>query len=124
MKTTSFALLSLLAGLVAGTARAESRVYANIEIRPTPVAIAPVVAPVIPRYAPGHAAPRYNAPRGYWQDVTVRNWVPDRWIVMPGRHGRSVRVFEPGHFVYSTDRVWVDNRGGNHREGRMYGWNR
>lgn len=125
MKTTSLAVLSLLAGLFASGARAESRVYANIDIHSGAGAVSPVIPS--PYYAHGYArvpAPRYDAPRGYWREVTVRNWVPDRWVVTPTRRGHPVRVFEPGHYIYSTDRVWVENRRGEFSDRRMDRWSR
>lgn len=128
MKTTTFAVLSVLAGLVAHGARAESRIFAGIDFHSRPRLVAPVVVPSPtafhpPAYAP-LPMPRYGATRGYWRDVTVTNWVPERWAVSRDRRGRSVRVFEPGHYVYSTDRVWVDDRRDHHPARRMNRWNR
>jgi hypothetical protein len=129
MKATALAFMSLLAGLVVSTSRAETGAYASVDVQSGPVVAAPVGVPMmpLPRYAPGYATVppvRYEAPRGYWRDVTVRSWVPDRWIVTPGRHGRTVRVFEPGHFVCSTDRVWVESRRGDDFGRHMDRWNR
>jgi hypothetical protein len=50
---------------------------------------------------------RPERPRGHWKVVTVREWIPARWSVEPGRHGRPVRRFEPGHYSYREERVWV-----------------
>ena len=63
---------------------------------------------------------------GYWKNVTVRHWVPDRWIVEYDRRGREYRRVIPGHYVLRTDRVWVsyDRHDRYDRYGRGYGYNR
>lgn len=69
---------------------------------------------------------------GYWKDVSVRTWVPGRWIIECDRYGREYRRRVPGHFVYRTDRVWVSHdrhdRGRYDRYDRYgrrgYGFNR
>ncbi len=119
MKRIAIALLAA-AGLAATTARADhdSRVTVRgsitigAPVAPVYVAPAPVYVPA-PRYAPPPPA------RGYWKEVTVKTWVPERWVVVHNRWGRPERVCEPGHFVYRTDRVWVDgrnDRGHDHRD--------
>ncbi len=66
--------------------------------------------------------------RGYWKDVTVKTWVPERWVVRHNRWGRPERYREPGYYAYRTDRVWVDGRGyDDRRDGRSgygYGYDR
>ena len=56
------------------------------------------------------------APRGYWEEVVVKTWVPERVVFSRDRWGRSVRVCEPGYFAYRTDRVWVDRDSHGHRD--------
>ena len=66
----------------------------------------------------GYEAPAYGytrvdscddrAPSGYWKEITVKTWVPERWIVTYDRRGREIRSCSPGYFTYRTDRVWVD----------------
>lgn len=84
----------------------------------------------------GHRAPIYTAPdvyapapvrhvapaRGYWQEVVVKTWVPERWSTSRDRRGRIVRVCEPAHYAYRTERVWVDTSHGS-RGHRGYGYN-
>ncbi len=130
MKRIAFALLATAAALAANSARADTRVSIGVNVggpsyRPAP----PVV------YAPAptvvYAPPVVVAPsRGYWKDVQVKTWVPERWVVRHNRWGRPERVCEPGYYAYSTNRVWVDGRSdhgrgnysygysGNHRDGR------
>jgi hypothetical protein len=135
MKRIAIALLFSAAALAANSARADTRVSVGINLgnpvyRPAPVVVAPapvVVAPA-PAYCPPPAAPVVYAPaRGYWKDVTVKTWVPERWVMSRDRFGRPVRVCEPGHFDYRTDRVWVDgrnDRGYSYDNGRGYGYDR
>jgi len=99
-----------LSGFVgfANTANAGSDVHVSIGfgVRPTPVVIAPGFhGPVAPVIVIGH---RREEPRGYWKEVVVKTWVPARWVVSYGHHGRAVRAYEPGYFAYNTERVWVD----------------
>lgn len=87
----------------------------------------------------GHDAPAYGynnrggevcnepvavAPRGYWKDVTVKTWVPARWVVSHDRRGREIRSLAPGYFTYRTDRVWVayNNHDRNYGGGYSYGY--
>lgn len=116
-----FAAVSGLAGL-ANTASAGTDIHLNIGFgaRPGPVIIAPryapvAVVPVAPVYGYGYAGAdaAYRdacpppAPRGYWTEVVVKDWVPATWIVTREHHGREVRTLRPGYFTYRTDRVWV-----------------
>jgi hypothetical protein len=72
-------------------------------------------APVVVEACPPPAVVYYNTPhsprRGYWQDSTVRVWVPARTVVTVDRWGRRIHHYEPGHYAYRTDRVWVESRG-------------
>ena len=125
MKPITVALLSVFAGLATVSARADhSRVNVDVGIsfgsnRPTPVYVAP---------APVHVAPvsHFTPARGHWENVTVKTWVPGRWVTSRDRWGRSVRFFEKGYFAYRTDRVWVDHRDGRFdrdgRPGYSYGY--
>jgi len=136
MKRIAIALLVSAAALAANSARADTRVSVGINMGTPVYAPAPrvVVAPAANYYAP--AVPVYNEPaRGYWKDVTVKTWVPERWVTSRDRWGHAVRVCEPGYYTYRTDRVWVDGRHDNgHHYGRddrntygndnRYGWNR
>jgi hypothetical protein len=101
MSRITFALLATAAALAAGSAaRADTRVSIGVNVgpvyRPAPPVVAYVPAPTV-----------VVAPRGYWKEVQVRTWVPERWIVRHNRWGRAERICEPGHYVYHTDRVWV-----------------
>ncbi len=57
-----------------------------------------------------HHRPDYR-PAGYWKEIVVKSWVPARGVRSHARHGRHVRVLEPGYFAFRTDRVWVGHRG-------------
>lgn len=103
MKRLALALLAT-AGLATTGARAghDSRVVVHADIS--------IGAPAY--RAPSHYvhAPRHYAPsRGYWKEVVVKTWVPERWVVRHDRWGRPFRHCEPGYFVYHTNRVWVDD---------------
>lgn len=54
--------------------------------------------------------------RGHRQWVTVRVWVPGRWIVRHDGYGRRERFYVRGHYEYRREYVIVDR----HR-GRGYG---
>jgi hypothetical protein len=112
MKTTTIALAALLAGFAASAARAGSQVYVGVNTGPLYRPEAPVYRTTAPAVIVQGAIPYYAAPapRGYWKDVTVKTWIPERWSMGRNQWGRPVRVFEPGHFAYATNRVWVDGR--------------
>jgi hypothetical protein len=127
MKRIAFAVVLAAAALAASSARADTRVSVGINVgtpvyRPSPPAVVVAPAPVV--VAPSHSygpppAVVYQSPtRGYWKDVTVKTWVPERWVMSRNRWGHSVRVCEPGYFAYRTERVWVDGR---HDNGHHYG---
>lgn len=104
MNRLALALLASAAALAA-TARADTRFSIGIHIggpthphfAPPPVVACPPAPTIV--YAPA---------RGYWQEVVVKTWVPERWVSSRDRFGRFVRICEPGYFTYRTDRVWVD----------------
>ena len=59
---------------------------------------------------------RYDHDRGYrpvgfWKEIVVKTWVPSCYVESRDWRGRPVRLLEPGHFAFRTDRVWVSNRG-------------
>lgn len=116
MKRITLALLATAAALAASSAHAETRVSIGVNVggrpdyRPAPPAVVYVPAPPAVVYAPAPS-------RGYYQDVTVKTWVPERWVSKHDRRGHHVRVCEPGYFTYHTDRVWVDGRSGHDSHG-------
>jgi hypothetical protein len=107
-----------LAGL-ATTANAgtDFKIRVNIGTPPPP----PIIVVEDHHRGRGHGHhPHHVAPRGYWKDVSVKVWVPSRWIVSRDRWGHEVRTHVRGHYTYRTDRVWVDtNR--DHGHGRHGG---
>lgn len=125
MKRITLALFATAAALAATSARADTRVSIGVNVgapvyRPAPPAVvyAPAPAPQVV-YAP---APVVVAPsRGYWKEVQVKTWVPERWIVRTNRWGRAERMCEPGYYTYRTDRVWIDARS-DHGRGYAYGY--
>lgn len=121
MNRIALALLATTAALSAASARADTRVSLGFNIgvpayRPAPPTVIYAPAPSVV-YAP--------PARGYWKDITVKTWVPERSYVRHNRWGRHERVIEPGYFTYTTDRVWVaaaDNCAP--APGHSYSWNR
>lgn len=112
MKPITCALAIVVAALGSATARADSRVNIGVEVNMGPTYGAPRYAPPAPSYYPAPAR-SYSPVRGHWEDVTVKTWVPERWVMGRDRWGRHVRVLEKGYFTYRTERVWVDShRGG------------
>jgi hypothetical protein len=126
---TKFVLASLFAAIsgfasFATPAKAGTDVHLNIRLGPP--------KPVIVVPARGHDGRGYGytnrdyrdtcpppAPRGYWKEVTVKVWVPARWVVSRDHCGREVRVYERAYPTYKTERVWVshDDRGHHHGRG-------
>jgi hypothetical protein len=122
MKRFAIALLVTAAALAANSARADTRVSIGVNMG------GPSYGPAVPVYAPPPAVVYAPAPaRGYWKDVSVKTWVPERWVSSRDRWGRPVRVVEPGYYTYRTERVWVDSsdrnyRGHDNRGGYSYGY--
>lgn len=129
MKPLTVAVLTVLAGFATTAAHADhSRVNVDVGItlgspRHAPVYVepAPVVVPAGHRHA--------SSSRGHWDTVTVKTWVPGRWVVSRDRWGRRHRFFENGYYTYHTERVWVEGRGRGRddRYGYHHGhraWNR
>ena len=109
MKTIALALLVSAAAVATSSAHADTRFSFGINVGiPSYRALPPVVecAPV--------------APRGYWKEIVVKTWVPERLVVRHDHWGRHERVWEPGYFTYRTDRVWIET---DHREHRDYAYN-
>jgi len=145
MKSLAIALVVSAAALAVSSARADSRVRIGVNIgtpvyhHPAPVIVsahAPTVVyapPPTVMYAPPPAIV-VAAPRGYWKEVQVKTWVPERWVVRHNRWGRAERYCEPGHFTYHTDRGWVETRPeygrsysyghDHHRNGHGYSYRR
>ncbi len=124
MKRIALALLASAAALAATTARADTRVSIGVNLGAPVYTPAPsvVYAPAPVMRAPAPAVVYAPPARGYWKDVTVKTWVPERWVMSRDRWGRPIRVCEPGHFAFTTNRVWVDTSHGPHGYG--YGYNR
>ena len=109
MKHFTIALLATAVAVAVSPARAESRFSIGVNLggpayRPTPPGIAFTPPPVVV-YAPA---------RGYWDEIVVQAWVPERWVITRDHRGRIVRICEPGYYTYRTDRVWIDNRNPGH----------
>jgi hypothetical protein len=135
MKRIAIALLVTAAGLAATSARADTKVRIGVNVGTPVYGPAPVVVahPPVMAYAPP-AVVVAPAPRGYWKEVQVRTWVPERWVVQHNRWGRPERYCEPGYFTYTTQRMWVETRDDHRHDYRhdsrhdsrdnRYGYNR
>ena len=130
MNRLTIAVVASAAALVASTARADTRVRMGVSVGVPVYSAAPVIvtapAPTVVYSAPPsvmYAPPAVivSAPRGYWKEVQVKSWVPERWLVRTNRWGRAERYCEPGYYVYRTERVWVDARP-DHRHVYAYGY--
>jgi len=118
MNRIALAVLATAAVIATGSARADTRFSLGVSVG------APAYCPPTVTYAPpptiAYAAP---SPRGYWKDVVVKTWVPERIVASRDRWGRPIRVCEPGYFAYRTDRVWVEERlEHSHRGALVYGF--
>jgi hypothetical protein len=121
---TKIVLASFIAALsgfsgLANTAKAGTDLHVSLNLGlPRPPV---VIVPGRGNDGPGHGYDRgydrgYDSrdrrdhgPRGYWKEITVKTWVPARWVVSRDRRGREFRTMEKGYFTYRTDRVWVSN---------------
>ena len=117
MKPSTLALLAAAAALAATSLSADTRISLGVNFggpayRPAPpvVVYAPPAAVMV---APPPMVTYAPAP-GYWDEVVVKTWVPERWVFARDRWGRSGRVCEPGYYTFRTDRVWVDGRNSHH----------
>ena len=117
MKTHHLTLALLAAALAAPVLRAETRLHIGVHLGlPVPLPPPPAVVYAPPPVVMHAPAPVVCAPpavvyaphRGYWKEVVVKTWVPERWLHTRDRWGRTVRVCEPGYYTYRTERVWVD----------------
>ena len=118
---TKFILASVFAALsgMALTAHAgtDFHIGINLNARPAPVVISPnFYSPI----APVFVERRHEEPRGYWKEVVVKSWVPERWVVSNGYRGRVERHFLPGYFAYNTERVWVSFNNRDHDRDHDY----
>ena len=125
MKRIALTLLVAATVLAANSARADTRVSIGVNLG-TPVyrpeAPAVVYAPAPAIVCPPSPTVVVMPDRGYWKEVQVKTWVPERWVVRTNRWGRSERYCEPGYYAYRTERVWVDGRR-DHDRGYAYGYN-
>ena len=122
MKHITIALLATAAALAASSARADTRVSIGVNLGTPVYRHAPPAVSYAPPPTVVYAPPVVVAPRGYWKDVTVKTWVPERVVWSRDRWGRSVRVCEPGYYAYHTNRVWVDGRSDHGPRGYAYGY--
>ena len=65
-------------------------------------------------YNSGYRGDYRHDDRGYWKNVTVRTWVPARWVIEYDRYGRQYRRQIGGHYINRIERVWVAH---NHHRG-------
>ena len=127
MKRIAIALLATAAALAANSARADTRVSIGVNVggpsyRPAPPAVVYAPTPQVVYAPPAVVGPSHG--RGYWKEIQVKTWVPERWVVRHNRWGRPERHREPGYYTYHTDRVWVDGRSdrGYGYDHRNYGY--
>ena len=132
MKRLAIALVVTAAALAASSAHADTRVSIHIgapAYRPAPPAVVYSPAPAV-TYIPAPTVVVAPA-HGYWKEIRVKTWVPERWVVRHNRWGRAERYCEPGYYTYRTDRVWVEDRHHDRhhrhdrydRHDRRHGWN-
>lgn len=50
---------------------------------------------------------RICRPRGHWEVVQHREWVPGYWSWSIDKCGRKTRRYINGYWDYTTERVWV-----------------
>ena len=131
-RLTLAVVVSAAALAAAVSARADTHVRIGVNIgapaysHPAPVVVSPAAPAVVYAHAPTVVYARPPAvvvapPRGYWKEVQVKTWVPERWVVRTNRWGRAERYCEPGYYTYHTDRVWVETSP-RHDLGHAYGY--
>lgn len=98
--------------LVANAANCNTRTYyrapTRVVYQPAPVVYQQ--APVVHHYhhQPAVVVHHERAPRrGHYEYRTERIWVPGMWVVHDDGCGRSRRVWNPGHYQTSHEKVWV-----------------
>jgi len=64
-----------------------------------------------------------SGPSGYWNEVSVRVWIPGCWIVERGYRGDHRRYVD-GHYERRNNRVWVayDRHDRGHGRDREVGY--
>ena len=92
----------LIGGLIIGSAIADS--HHSSDYRSNSVV---VDARYDDRYNDRYDGRYDRNDRGYWKTVSVKVWVPGRWIIERSRHGRDYRRYVEGYYTLRTDRVWV-----------------
>lgn len=120
MKRITIALLATAATFAVASARADTRFSIGVNIGVPTYRSAPPTVVYAPPVAVCPPAAVVAPARGYWKDVAVKTWVPERWVVSRDRWGRPVRHCEPGYYAYRTERVWVETHG----RGYAYGYDR
>ena len=119
MNRIALALLASAAAL-ASAAHADTRFSIGINVGgPVHPHLAPPAVVACPPTPPPTIV--YAPARGYWKEVVVKTWVPERWVSSRDRFGRLVRICEPGYHTYRTERVWVDGRPDYDRHDRRGG---
>jgi hypothetical protein len=111
---TALASLALLTAFAGTTATLHAGTDVHINIGLGSVITRPLPPPVV-------VVDRNDRPRGYWKTITIKEWVPGRWVIDRDRRGRPVRTFEAGHYSYRDERVWVGGDRDRDRDDR--GWN-
>lgn len=51
----------------------------------------------------------HYAPRGHYETITVREWVPGCWRIEYNRCGDRIRYWEPGYYTHVSKRIWVED---------------
>ena len=104
--------------LVANAANCNSQTY---YYSPPPPPPPPVVyhqpAPVVHHYhhQPAPVVRYEHAPRrGHYEYRTERIWVPGAWVYQDSGCGSRRRVWQPGYYQTSREKVWI-NAGYSHR---------
>lgn len=118
MKRIALACLASVAALAANSARAHTNVRIGVNVGSPRYHAPVVVSPPVVAYAPPPVVVVAPPPRGYWKEVQVKTWVPERWIVRQARCGRPERYCEPGYYTYTAQRIWVETPDHRHHDYR------